>query len=166
MFTDYYKLINVSSDVADEEIGIAVEKSSLSLALKEEIKMVLQNKSLKELYDIEHKQYEASDSKQSYEINNPILIREIKKVKAFISNKSHNTISIETEPQKRGYSWIGIIVFVIIAIFGKCATSYYKGKALEKNRQKYLRGEYDDVIRYSIDVPHFDNSFFLIPKLK
>lgn len=50
MFTNYYKLTNISPTATEEEINAALEQSTLSGALIEEIKMVLQNKSLKTIY--------------------------------------------------------------------------------------------------------------------
>jgi len=50
MFTNYYKLMNISPAATGEEINAALEQSTLSGALVEEIKMVLRNKSLKNLY--------------------------------------------------------------------------------------------------------------------
>ena len=75
MFTNYYKLMNISPAATEEEINAALEQSTLSGALVEEMKMVLQNKSLKALYDEELKLYEASESKQNYEISNATLDR-------------------------------------------------------------------------------------------
>ena len=73
MFTNYYKLMNISPAATEEEINTALEQSTLSGALVEEMKMVLQNKSLKALYDEELKLYEAAESKQNYEISNTTL---------------------------------------------------------------------------------------------
>jgi hypothetical protein len=50
MFTNYYKLTNISPAATEEEMNAALEQSTLSGALIEEIKMVLQNKSLKTIY--------------------------------------------------------------------------------------------------------------------
>ena len=102
MFTNYYKLMNISPAATEEEINAALEKSTLSGALVEEMKMVLQNKSLKALYDEELKLYEASESKQNYEISNATLDCEIKKVKAYISNKARESVTIEEEALSSG----------------------------------------------------------------
>ena len=73
--------MKISPTATDEEINTALEKSSLSNTLVEEMKMVLQNKSLKTIYDEEVKLYQDSESKQDYEIRNTTLEREIKKIK-------------------------------------------------------------------------------------
>ena len=39
MFTNYYKLMNISPAATEEEINAALEKSTLSGALVEEMKM-------------------------------------------------------------------------------------------------------------------------------
>lgn len=168
MFTNYYKLVNVSPEASAEEIDAAIEKCTLSPSLKEEMKMVLLNKSLKELYDAEHRLYVASESKQNYEITNPDLDREIKKVKAYISNKARESVAYEAEEEEaksRSNTWLWIIGFIVLSTFGKCVSSYYKGKAREENRQKYMRGEYD-YRKYSTDVPTLDLHKFITPNLK
>ena len=152
MFTNYYKLMNISPTATEEEINATLEQSTLSSALVEEMKMVLQNKSLKALYDEEVKQYEVSQSKQNYEISNTTLDREIKKVRAYISNKARESVTVEEGPKKSNV-WLWIIVFIVISCLGKCISSYNRGKTLEENRQKYLRGEYDNI---SINRPTFD----------
>ena len=67
MFTNYYKLMNISPAATEEEINTALEQSTLSGALVEEMKMVLQNKSLKALYDEELKLYEAATLYEHYD---------------------------------------------------------------------------------------------------
>lgn len=163
MFTNYYKLMNISPAATEEEINTALERSSSSGALVEEMKMVLQNKSLKKLYDEELKLYEAAESKQNYEISNAILNREIKKVKTYISNKSRESVTIEEEPKKNSNTWLWIIVFIVISCLWKCISSYNRGRSLEENRQKYLRGEYDNI---SINRPILDITHFFKPILK
>lgn len=163
MFTNYYKLMNISSAATEEEINTALKQSTLSGALVEEIKMVLQNKSLKALYDEELKLYEIAESKGDYEINNATLDREIKKVKAYISNKARESVTIEEEPKKNSNAWLWIIVFIVISCLGKCISSYNRGRTLEENRQKYLRGDYDNI---SINRPVFDIPHFFKPILK
>ena len=163
MFTNYYKLMNISSAATEEEINAALEQSNLSGSLVEEMKMVLQNKSLKALYDEELKLYVASDSKQNYEISNSTLDREIKKIKAYISNKGLEFVTIEEEPKKNSNAWLWIIVFIVISCLGKCISSYNRGRSLEENRQKYLRGEYDNI---SINRPILDITHFFNPILK
>ena len=119
--------------------------------------MVLQNKSLKELYDAEHSLYETTENKQGYEISNPVLDREIKKIKAYISNKAREFVTIEEEKSKKSSnSWLWIIVFIVLSVFGKCISSYHRGRTLEENRQKFLRGEYDNISinRPTIDITH------------
>lgn len=146
MFTNYYKLLNISSTSTDEEINAAISKSTLSGSLNEEIRMVLQNKTLKALYDDELKLYEQIDDKKDYQIRNPELEREIRKVKAYISNKSRETVrTLADEPKKSSNTWLWILVFVVISCLGKCISSYNRGQSLEENRQKYLRGEYDNI---------------------
>lgn len=163
MFTNYYKLLNISSAATEEEINASLEESTLSGALVEEMKMVLQNKSLKALYDEELKLYEVSESKKDYEISDATLDREIKKVKAYISNKALESVSIEEEPKKSSNTWLWIIVFIVISCLGKCISSYNRGRSLEENRQKYLRGDYDNI---SVDRPSFDVIHFFKPILK
>ena len=162
MFTNYYKLMNISPAATEEEINAALEQSTLSSALVEEMEMVLRNKSLKVLYDEELKLYEASESKQNYEISNATLEREIKKVKAYISNKARESVIIEEKTKKNSNTWLWIIVFIVISCLGKCISSYNRGRALEENRQKYLRGEYDNI---SISRPILDINHFLKPIL-
>lgn len=162
-FTNYYKLMNISPAATEEEINTALEQSTLSGALVEEMKMVLQNKSLKALYDEELKLYEAAESKQNYEISNTTLEREIKKVKAYISNKARESVTIEEEPKINSNAWLWIIVFIVISCLGKCISSYNRGRTLEENRQKYLRGEYDNI---SINRPILDITHFFKPTLK
>ena len=157
MFTNYYKLMNIPLTATEEEINSALEQSTLSGALVEEMRIILQNKSLKTLYDEELKQYEATESKQNYESSNAILDREIKKVKAYISNKARESVTIEGEPKKRSNIWLWVIVFFVISCLGKCISSYNRGRALEENRQKYLRGEYDNI---SFNRPILNNHFF------
>lgn len=159
MFTNYYKLMNISPAATEEEINTALEQSTLSGALVEEMKMVLQNKSLKALYDEELKLYEAAESKQNYEISNTTLEREIKKVKAYISNKARESVTNEINSN----AWLWIIVFIVISCLGKCISSYNRGRTLEENRQKYLRGEYDNI---SINRPILDITHFFKPTLK
>ena len=163
MFTNYYKLMNISPTATEEEINAALEQSTLSSALVEEIKMVLRNKSLKNLYDEELKLYEVAESKQNYKISNATLDREIKKVKTYISNKARESVTIEEEPKKNSNTWLWIIVFIVISCLGKCISSYNRGKSLEENRQKYLRGEYDNI---SINRPILDITHFFKPILK
>lgn len=133
--------------------------------------MVLQNKSLKELYNAEHTLYEASENKQDYEISNPVLDREIKKIKAYISNRSRKSVTIKKEESKKSsISWLWIIVFIVLSLFGKCMSSYYKGRALEENRQKaleefrqkYLHEEYNNISinRPTIDIIHLFKPIF------
>ena len=161
MFTNYYKLMNISPAATEEEINAALEQSTLSGALVEEIKMVLRNKSLKVLYDEELKLYETAESKQNYEISNAILDREIKKVKAYISNKTCESVTIVKKPKKNNNTWLWVIVFIVIACLGKCISSYNLGRTLEENRQKnleefrqkYPSGEYDNI---SINCPILD----------
>jgi len=163
MFTNYYKLMNISPAATEEEINAALEQSTLSGALVGEIKMILQNKSLKVRYDEELKLYEATEEKQNYEISDDTLDREIKKVKAYISNKAHESVTIEEESKKNRNTWLWIIVFIAIYCLGKCISSYNRGRTLEENRQKYLRGEYDNI---SINRPILDITHFFKPILK
>lgn len=155
--------MNISPAATEEEINAALERSTLSSTLVEEMKMVLQNKSLKVLYDEELKLYEASESKLNYEISNTTLDREIKKCKAYISNKARESVIIEEEPKKNGNAWLWIIVFIVISSLGKCISSYNRGRTLEENRQKYLRDEYDNI---SISRPVLDINQFFKPILK
>ena len=163
MFTNYYKLMNISPTATEEEVKAALEQCSLSGTLVEEMKMVLLNKSLKKLYDEELKLYEIAESKHNYEISNITLEREIKKVKAYISNKSRESVTIEEEPKKNSNAWLWIIVFIVISCLGKCISSYNRGRTLEENRQKRLRGEFDNI---SINRPILDITHFFKPILK
>lgn len=151
--------MNISPEATEEEINAALEQSTLSGTLVEEMKMVLQNKSLKALYDEELKLYEASESKQNYQISDTTLEREIKKVKAYISNKARESVTFEEEPKKSSNAWLWVIVFIVISCLGKCISSYNRGRTLEENRQKYLRGDYDDISinRPVLDIPNFFN---------
>ena len=155
--------MNISPTATEEEVKAALEQCSLSGTLVEEMKMVLLNKSLKKLYDEELKLYEIAESKHNYEISNITLEREIKKVKAYISNKSRESITIEEEPKKNSNAWLWIIVFIVISCLGKCISSYNRGRTLEENRQKRLRGEFDNI---SINRPIIDITHFFKPILK
>lgn len=155
--------MNISPTATEEEVKAALEQCSLSGTLVEEMKMVLLNKSLKKLYDEELKLYEIAESKHNYEISNITLEREIKKVKAYISNKSRESITIEEEPKKNSNAWLWIIVFIVISCLGKCISSYNRGRTLEENRQKRLRGEFDNI---SINRPILDITHFFKPILK
>lgn len=157
MFTNYYKLLDISSDASSEEINTAIERSNLSKSLMEEIKMILQNKSLKALYDAELHNCETFGSKQDYTITNPVLDREIKKVRAYITNKEQTTIEVETaKPKKNSFSWLWILIFLLIGCLGKCMSSYYKGKTLEENRQKFMRDDYNA----SVNHPALENNSY------
>lgn len=156
MFTNYYKLLDISQTATDEEINTALKQSTLSNTLVEEIRMVLQNKSLKTIYDEEMELYQASESKQNYEISNTTLEREIKKIKAYISNKG-KSITYEEEPKKKSYTWLWIIAFIVISCLVKCISSYNRGKKLEENRQNFLHGGYDYM---SINSPTIDITNF------
>ena len=149
MFKDYYKLLGISSTATDGEIKIALEQSTLSNYMVEEMKMVLQNKSLKNLYDEELHLYNASEEKNNYVVCNVILERELKKIKAYISNKTHESVTVGEKPtkNKQKYTWLWVVIGFVILCLAKCASSYYKGVRLEENAQKYNRGEYN----YSID---------------
>ena len=117
MFTNYYKLLNVSSTATDEEINEALDQSTLSSSLVEEMTMILQNKPLKSLYDEELKVYEAAESKQDYQISNPILKRELEKLATYISNKPHEPIEIDEGPERfyKGCLWT-LILFIILRL--------------------------------------------------
>lgn len=162
MFTNYYKLLHISSTATDEEINIALEQSTLSGSLVDEMKMVLQNKSLKTLYDEEIKLYEASGLKQNYVISNDTLEREIRKVKVYISNKARESVTYKEKPKKKNNALVWIIVFIVISCLGRCISSYHRGKTLEENRQKYLRGDYDKIstMRPILDITHLFKPIF------
>ena len=104
----------------------------------------------------------ASESKQDYQISDTTLEREIKKVKAYISNKARESVTFEEEPKKSSNAWLWVIVFIVISCLGKCISSYNRGRTLEENRQKYLRGDYDDI---SINRPVLDFLISLTPYL-
>ena len=115
MFTNYYKLLNISSTATDEEIREALGQSTLSNSLVEEMTMVLQNKSLKSLYDEELKMYETAESKQDYQISNPILKCELEKLATYISNRPHEPIEIDEGPERfyKGCLWPIILVIIL-----------------------------------------------------
>lgn len=117
MFTNYYKLLNVSSTATDEEIREALGQSTLSSSLVEEMTMVLQNKSLKSLYDEELKMYETAESKRDYQISNPILKCELEKLATYISNRPHEPIEIDEGPERfyKSCLWT-IILFIILRL--------------------------------------------------
>ena len=164
MFTNYYKLINLSPSATDEIINEAISQSTLSGSLTEEIRMVLKNKKLKALYDEELKVYEQTEYKKDYQISNPTLEREIRKVKAYISNKARETVqTIDEEPKKSSNAWLWILIFIVVSCLGKCISSYNRGRSLEENRQKYLRGEYDNI---SINPSIFKSPNIFKPVLK
>lgn len=157
MFRNYYQLMNVASNASDEDINVAIEQSNLSPLLLEEIKMVLLNKSLKALYDDELQKYEISCSKQDYEIVNPVLDRELKKVRAYISRKARITIKTKSvEPKRKTNAWLWTLIIVLIICLAKCGAAYYKGKRKEEIYQKYFRSDYDNIStkRPILGIPH------------
>lgn len=164
MFKDYYKLLGISFNASGKEIKIALDNAHRCQndSLINEAKMVLGNTQLKNLYDNEYQTYVMSEEKQNYEICNPILKRELRKIELYIANKS--AISTVPIPSRNGhkYTWIWVIIGFVILCLGKCATSYYKGVKLEENAQKYYRGEYD----YSFGNKTFDLLQFVKPIFK
>lgn len=144
MFTNYYDMLHVSSDATIQEINTAIEKSRglYSQAVLEEMQMVLLNQSLRSLYDEEFKLYLACESKQDYLISNPILEREIKKVRLYVSHKNNGSLTKKEIRKKYNYSWLWLILAVIIGLIIKGISSYNKGETLEENAQKFQRGEY------------------------
>ena len=163
-FKNYYYIIGISADATDEEISTALREhqGKRSLSLLDEIRMVLQNKELKAMYDKEYKLYENSESKQDYVISNPVLERELKKIEAYVSNKATESIATTEEPKKSSNTWLWILVFIVVSLLGKCMSSYNRGRRLEENRQKYLRGDFD----YSIGGKTFDIPFVFKPVAK
>ena len=156
--------MNLSPSATDEEINEAISQSTLSGSLTEEIRMVLQNKTLKALYDEELRVYEQTEDKKDYQISNPTLEREIRKVKAYINNKARETVqALDEEPKKSSNAWLWILVFIVISCLGKCISSYNRGQRLEENRQKYLRGEYDNI---SVNPSYFKSPNIFKPVLK
>lgn len=137
MFRNYYKMLNISSNADDKEIYSAYEKSELNPIMLDEIRMVLMNKSLKAIYDAEIVSYELSESKQNYEITNPTLDREIKKIKVYVYVKSQ-MLPYESKEDKttRIIKWLWNFILSMLALgILMGVDSYYKGAEMEKRKQ-------------------------------
>lgn len=122
MFTNYYNLLSISPEASSEEINLAIEHCTLSKSLVEEIKMVLQNKTLKESYDAELKKFESSDFKKGYEIKDKDLHRELTKIKTYLSNRPSESVDIVDENNSHRF-WIGVLVFIFILGLKMCMSS-------------------------------------------
>lgn len=124
--------MNISPKSSTEEINSTIEECKLSKSLLDEIKMVLQNNSLKLLYDEELQNYELSESKKDYEISNPILDRELQKIRAYLSNKPYESIEYEEDTKSRRF-WIGVFVFFLIISLKMCLSSCYFNSKTENS---------------------------------
>lgn len=129
MFKNYYYLLGISPKSTEDEINAALEtlQGKRSQSLLEEIRMILLNKSLRELYDSEFELYSNSNDKNEYIIKNADLERELKKIRVYQENKaelSNKEFYAEEEKRnsfKKSIKWfiIGIIVLSLI----KCTAS-------------------------------------------
>ena len=133
MFTNYYKTLNIDIFSSNEEIVVALKKAreTRNDCVYEEIEMVLLNKSLRKLYDEELNNYEQSDLKQSYIIQNVTLEREIKKIKAFVSHRRKANDSYRNH---------GVLLFLVLVLFILISgySNYKKGYNLEMNKIAYI----------------------------
>lgn len=129
MFKNYYYLLGISPKSTEDEINAALEtlQGKRSQSLLEEIRMILLNKSLRELYDSEFELYSNSNDKNEYIIKNADLERELKKIRVYQENKaelSNKEFYAEEEKRnsfKKSIKWfiIGTIVLSLI----KCTAS-------------------------------------------
>ena len=164
MFKDYYRLLGITSNASEKEIKTALDNAHRcqNEGLVNEAKMVLGNTQLKNMYDNEYQKYVMSVEKQNYDISNPILKRELRKIELYVNKKS-TTPTVPIPPRKsHNYTWIWVVVGLMILCLIQCVSSYYKGVKLEENAQKYYRGEYD----YSIGNKTFDLLHFVKPIFK
>lgn len=145
MFRNYYKMLNISSNADDKEIYSAYEKSELNPIMLDEIRMVLMNKSLKAIYDAEIVSYELSESKQNYEITNPTLDREIKKIKVYVYVKSQ-MLPYESKEDKTTrimkYLWKFILLWFVLGLLNGIL-SYCSGVEMEKRGQEWRNSYYN-----------------------
>lgn len=139
MFKNYYKLLNISSNASNEEINNAIEQSRSPRALLEEIRMILQNKSLKPMYDEEVKIHESKESKNNNEITNPVLRREIKKIKVYLFDKLQTPDEVTRKPSKSISSKLWwIIGFLLFWGVMKGCSSYRVGQEIERAGQEWV----------------------------
>lgn len=129
MFKNYYYLLGIPSNSNEQDIIAAIDElqGKRSSELLEEIRMVLQNKRLKELYDLELEKYKNSKNKDDYVISNCDLVRELNKIKAYQESRAASAVDelIAKEEKrnsfKRSLKWfiIGTIILSLI----KCTAS-------------------------------------------
>lgn len=118
LFKNYYYLIGISNDASEEEIKTAIDKleGKRSKALLHEIRMVLLNKELKKLYDIEYEMYSKSDAKQDYIIKNEELNNFLESIK----QQEEVSVHFETEKlvkeTKKSERYKKLLLWIIIAI--------------------------------------------------
>ena len=130
MFKNYYYLLGISPKSTEDEISAALEslKGKRSQSLLEEIRMILLNKKLRELYDSEFGLYSSLEDKKGYTIKNVELERELEKIrvyqesKAELSNKEFYKEEEKRNSFKRNIKWliIGTIVLSLI----KCTANF------------------------------------------
>ena len=151
MFANYYYELNISPNASELEIDTAINEAHfLPKSFLDEISMVLHNKSLKSRYDAELRLYDLVESKESYEISDPILERELIKIRLYIA-KANEEYRQKREKEnrkkeKKNY-WEWVLITLVIVCLGKCGSSYEKGRQLEEHRQEFLRGDYDDDVK-------------------
>lgn len=118
LFKNYYYLLSVSNEASEEDIKTAIDKleGKRSKALLYEIKMVLLNKELKKLYDIEYEMYSKSDAKKDYIIQND----ELKNFLESIRQQEEVSVHFETEKlvkeTKKSERYKKLLLWIIIAI--------------------------------------------------
>lgn len=126
-FKNYYYLIGISNDASEEEIKTAIEKleGKRSKALLYEIKMVLLNKELKKLYDLEYELYSKSDAKQDYVIQNDELKNYLESIRQQEEVSVHFTTDKIVKEAKKSdrYKKLLMVMIFALALFliKKCA---------------------------------------------
>lgn len=125
-FKNYYYLIGISNDASEEEIKTAIDKleGKRSKALLYEIRMVLLNKELRKVYDIEYEMYSKSDAKQDYIIKNDELKNFLESIRQQEEVSVHFTtekIVKEAEKNERYKKLLlGIIIAITLFLIKKC----------------------------------------------
>lgn len=126
LFKNYYYLLSVSNEASEEDIKTAIDKleGKRSKALLYEIKMVLLNKELKKLYDIEYEMYSKSDAKKDYIIQNDELKNFLESIRQQEEVSVHFTtekIVKEAEKSERYKKLLlGIIIAITLFLIKKC----------------------------------------------
>ena len=126
LFKNYYYLLSVSNEASEEDIKTAIDKleGKRSKALLYEIKMVLLNKELKKLYDIEYEMYSKSDAKKDYIIQNDELKNFLESIRQHEEVSVHFTtekIVKEAEKSERYKKLLlGIIIAITLFLIKKC----------------------------------------------